>query len=552
MSIRRTFLIATIPALLLPAAARAQSVPDNTQDELPAEQAAVSGTWRTDAAPPLVMTLDEAIQIALVRNRSIKSARLEIDRAGHQVREGWAELLPQVDLNSQYTRNVRSVNPFAGSEAGGFFNTLGFIDWLAYNEQARTDEDPGSAPISLEEFFDRQAEGRREAGIQAPGGGDNPFSVPNVYRTGLTVTQALFDGRAAFGAIGASKWLVPMNRNAVDRQEQLLVQQVKQAWYGALLATEREKVLEQSVDRADDTMREIARQVAQGVTPKFQRLSAEVELANIETEYVQAANAADRALDDLKLTLGIPVEQPVSLRGDLRNRSDADLMNVSVEQAASIALQNRPDLEGARINIELQEIQLRVTRAEYLPTIDAFANLNYVGNVPDNRLSISTDPDDPFSYSSVERGYFDSAYWDYDFNVGFSLTWNLFNGFASRQRVQQNKINVQQAELEHEQLIQDVRAEVEGALRDLRASHTRMISQERNVARAELNYSYAQTRLEEGVAAPLEVREASEQLDQTHINYLQAVHDFLVARTAYEAATGTLDETVMNANITSN
>lgn len=525
-----------VAALLLPAALYAQSDPEEP----------VLGR------APIVMTLDEAIQIALVQNRSIKSARLEIDRAGHQVREGWAELMPQVDLSSQYTRNVRSVNPFAGSEAGGFFGTLGFIDWLAYNEQARTDADPVSAPISLEEFFDRQAEGRREAGIQLSGGSDNPFSVPNVYRSGLTVTQAIFDGRAAFGAIGASKWLVPMNRNAVDRQEQLLVRQVKQAWYGALLAMERENVLEQSVDRADDTMREIARQVAQGVTPKFQRLSAEVELANLETEYVQASNTADQALDNLKLALGIPVEQPVSLRGDLGNRSGADLLNVSVDQAAMIALQNRPDLESARINIELQEIQLRVTRAEYLPTINAFANLNYVGNVPDNRLSVSTDPNDPFTYNSVQRGYFDSAYWDWDFNVGFSLTWNLFNGLASRQRIQQNKINVLQAELEHEQLIQDVRAEVEGALRDLRASHTRMISQERNVERAELNYTFAQTRLGEGVAAPLEVREASDQLDQTQLNYLQAVHDFLVARTAYEAATGTLEETAANTNITSN
>ena len=77
-----------------------------------------------------------------------------------------------------------------------------------------------------------------------------------------------------------------------------------------------------------------------------------------------------------------------------------------------------------------------------------------------------------------------------------------------------------------------------------------MISQERNVERAELNYSFARTRLDEGVAAPLEVREASDQLDQTQLNYLQAVHDFLVARTAYEAATGTLDEAAPNTNIT--
>jgi outer membrane protein TolC len=40
------------------------------------------------------------------------------------------------------------------------------------------------------------------------------------------------------------------------------------------------------------------------------------------------------------------------------------------------------------------------------------------------------------------------------------------------------------------------------------------------------------------VATPLEVREASDQLDQTQLNFLQAVHDVLVAQSTYEAATG--------------
>ncbi|NNF03793.1 MAG: TolC family protein, partial [Rhodothermales bacterium] len=242
MSHRRILLLAAVVAvvtLVVPAHATAQSGTTQSDiDQSDMGQSDVDQSGLTESGPseplqdaPVVMTLDEAIQIALVQNRSILSARLEIDRAGHQVREGWAELLPQVDLNSQYTRNVRSPNPFAGSEAGGFFSTLGFIDWLSYNEQARTDSDPVSVPITLEEFFDRQAAGREQAGIQLSSG-DNPFSVPNVYRSGLSVSQAIFDGRAVFGALGASKWLVPMNRNAVDRQEQLLVQQVKEAWYG--------------------------------------------------------------------------------------------------------------------------------------------------------------------------------------------------------------------------------------------------------------------------------------------------------------------------------
>ena len=70
------------------------------------------------------------------------------------------------------------------------------------------------------------------------------------------------------------------------------------------------------------------------------------------------------------------------------------------------------------------------------------------------------------------------------------------------------------------------------------AARSRLRTQERNVDRAELNYSFVETRLQEGVASPIELREASDQLDQSRLNFLQAVHDLLVARSTFRTAIG--------------
>lgn len=500
-----------------------------------------SGTARAkpqNSSQDAVLTLDEALQIALINNLALKSQRLDLDNASAQIKEGWSELFPQIDLSSSYTRNIRTVNPFAGSQAGNFFQTLGFIDWLAFNEQARTDTDPDTVPIPANEFFLRQEAGLEAAGIRIETS-DNPFEIPNMYRTGVAVSQTIFDGRVLFGAKGAAKWLKPFMEKGVDRQEQLLIEDVKNSFYRSLLAQELVHVAELSVQRADRTREEMARQVAVGTTPKFQRLSAEVELANVETQLVQANNASAASLDELKLLIGMPVEQTLRLRGDLEAEVSESFQPFSVEEAIVAALQSRPDLEQASIAIELERIQLQVTRAEFLPDVSAFLNLNYIGNVPDNRTSIIADSDDPFTFSSSENGYFSSSYWDWDLNAGFNLSWNLFNGFATKQRIQQRKIALQQASFDHEYLMRSVRVEVEGVIRDLGAAQVRLIAQDQNVDRAELNYSFVETRLREGVASPIELREASDQLDQSRLNYLQAVHDFLVARSAYETAIGT-------------
>ena len=485
----------------------------------------------------LVLTLDEAIQIALVENIALENVKLDRDDTASQVKEGWSELFPKIDVNSSYTRNVRSANPFAGSDAGGLFETLGFINWLSFNEQARTDNDATSIPISIAEYFQRQQQGYENAGI-IRSGSDNPFSVPNVYNSGISIVQKLFDGRAIFGAYGASKWLKPFSEQAISLEEQRLINQVKTAWFGILLLKEQENVLQLSVDRSKRTLTEVSRQVTQGVAPKFQRLSAEVQLANQETQLVSASTNSSNAIDNLKLLLAIPARASVEIRGNLEGNLDGAMVGLSSEDAMAVALEKRPDLAQARIGIELEKIQLKVAMVEFLPTIDAFANFNYLGNVPDNRQVVTTSASDPFSFTQSSRGYFDTAYWDRSTNVGFRLKWNLFNGFASRQHVQQRKIAIQKAENSSEFLEQSIRIEVEQAIRNVRTARDRMMSQEKNVERAELNFEYAEARLKEGVATPLEVREASSQLDQSRLGYLQAVHDFLVARSSFEKSIG--------------
>lgn len=516
---RPSILIIALCALAAVAPARSQPVPGGPMAE------------------PLVLTLDEAVQIALVNNYAVRSAGLDVVNARAQVREAWGQVMPQVDVTSSYTRNVITANPFAGSEAGGLFGSFGYIDWLAYNEQARTDDDPSTEPIPLDEFMTRRQQGMANAGIQIDES-SNPFGVDNQIVNGISITQTLFSGQA-LAAIRGAQQLKDINQRGLDREQQLVIDRVRRAFYQALLAQQQAEVAVESTQRTAATVREVSRRVEQGVAPKFQRLSAEVELANLETQQVQMVNAAEATVDNLKMELGIPVQVPVHLRGELRANDLGRYVNISAQDAVAIALERRPDLEQAELAVALRGIDRQMTRAQYYPTVSAFANFNYNGNIPDNRTSVRADPDDPFRFSSRDRSFFSGDYWEPSLNVGMRLTWNIFNGFQTSAQLQQREVAVRQAEIDHEQLYQAVYLEVQQALRELEAARRRIQGQETNLERAELNYEYAIARLREGVATPLEEREASMQLDTSRLNYLQAIHDYLVAQSAFETAIGT-------------
>ncbi len=497
---------------------------------------------QTAATPPpaIALTLDEALEIARVQNYALQSIRLDVDNAQAQVREAWAGVLPDVALASSYTRNLKSANPFAGSDAGGLFGSLGFVDWLSYNERARTDSDANTIPISFGAYADSLNAGYDRAGISLSQS-DNPFSVPNSFQNQVSITQTLYNG-AAFAAIKGAKRLTGINERAVARQEQLIESQVQTQFFGALLAQEQARVVHLSVERAQQTENETARRVEAGTQPKFQRLSAEVQRANLESQFVQAQNAALQALDEFKFTLGIPVEQPVRLVGALEADDMGRLAAVSTDDLLRAALANRPDLEAARIAIELREINRDITRASYLPTLSAFANLGYSGSVPSSRTRVirdPADPDNPFAFSETTNGFFSDSYWQPSINVGLRLSWSLFNGFRTAAQVQQRQVEVDKARIDYERTIETVRLEVERAMQNVASAQTRILTQEQNVERAELNYQFADQRLGEGVASLLEVREASDQLDQSRLSYLQAVYDYLTAQAALESAVGT-------------
>lgn len=489
-----------------------------------------------ETSSPITLTLDDAIQVALNQNFDLQRTRLDVRNANAQVREAWGQVMPQIDVSGGYTRNVVTANPFAGSDVTGLFAGGNSSDWVAFNERARTDDDPSTTPITFQEFQERQQEAREAAGISL-GGGGNPFGVDNEFRSGISITQTLFNG-SAFSAISGAEQLKDVNQRAVDRQMQTVADRVRQAYYDALFAQERVQVLEQRVQRTRTTLQEVSTQVRQGVTPKFQRLSTEVELSNTQTQLVQAENGADLALDNLKNTLGISVDRPIRLDGSLEVNNPSLYREVSMERAVQTALDRRPDVEQARLAVELRQVQENTVRAEYLPRLSAVANFNYTGRVPDDRELTLSDPNDPFAFSTQSRGFFEDDFWNPSVSVGLQLSWNIFNGFQTSARVEQQQVAVRRAEIDFEQTRHAVELEVRRALRNLEDAQQRIQNQQQNIQRAETNYQFVSQRVQQGVSSQLELREASDQLDQSRLNYLQAAHDYLVALSAFETAVG--------------
>ncbi len=489
----------------------------------------------------LRLTLDEAVRIALENNFGLQDVMLDREEADQQVREAWGRVYPQVNASASYTRNLVTASPFAGSGADDLFAGLGAIDWLNYNERARTDGDPATDPLSFEEFRELQMRGYEEAGITPPSMDDDPFTVDNQFTASLAITQTLFNG-SAFAAIRGAEQFKKLSEDAVHRERQYVIDEVRSSYFSALLAWQQVEVLEKSVERLRRTAEDARRTVEQGLASRYEKLSAEVELVNLETDLIEAENQAQLALRSMNLLLNLDASRPIELEGDLTMSAMQPIGDLNLEEAVAMAKEHRPDLEQAEGFVAVNQINESINRSSYMPVVNAFANLDYIGRVPDNRTFIGSDPDapdSPFRFESEDRGFFHNNYWNPNVAVGINVSWSIFSGFQNKAQLEQSKIATRKSELQFQQLSRAIEVEVEQALRTLKTAERRIESQKRNIEQAEVNYEFSRTRLREGVGTSLEERQASMLLDQSRLSYLSAVHDYLVAVSQFELVLGT-------------
>lgn len=500
----------------------------------------IVSTQTSNTPKKVVMTLDEAIQIGLVNNYLLRAAALSQSEINSQVEEGFSNLYPKVNLSGNYQRNLLSSNPFAGSSAGSLFTGLGQIGWLGYNEQARTDNDPNSSPITLQEYYRRIAEGQAAAGIST-NSSSNPFAVENNFTGNIALNQTLYNAAIGEG-LRATRVLQSITAAGFLRQQQQVVSQIRGAFYRVMLAREQVSVLQNSMDRLSETTRDVGKTVQQGLAPRFQRLSAEVELGNLNTQKIVSTNNVALALSGLKLLVGLPMETEIDIQATweelTEKASEADGLNL--RDALDVAIQNRPDLVQAQKNIALQEIQKGVTIALGKPIVSAFSNISYLGRIPSNRTFSVQDTNDPFKFTKERNGLLSNDYWDPNITIGLQVVWSLYDGGTRKYQRQRNQLAIERAKIQELQLQESIRLEVEQAFLSLSSALERMSSQRQNIARAEENYRITSTRLREGVGNQLEERQASELLDQSKLAYAVATFDYLNAKNSLQTAMGKL------------
>jgi len=455
-----------------------------------------------ESGDTIALSLEEAVARAVESSQEIRLARAQMDQASAQVTAARAVALPQITANVGYTRTFAS--PFDTGARSELPDSLRFSPdpTAPLEERVRYLED--RAPI---------------AGLGGLGSlfGDLPFGRRNTYVAAITGTQLLYSG----GRVGAALRIAgdfeeAARLNLVEQAAEIELQ-VRTAYHRALLAQQMEEIALAAVEQAEAFLEEERLRHRAGRASDLDVMRAEVAAENLRPSLVQARNAAELALLDLKRLLDLPLKQPLVLTTELSPPSPSELATPPAASEESL-LNRRAALEAARRQVSIREQQVRIAKGAFLPTVSL--QMSYGRQLyPDRVFDFSTDPRT-----------------DWSATIGVQLP--IFEGFKRTAELDQARAELDAAKLQLAQLEEAIELQYRQALGERERAGAEIAARQRTVEQAERVYELTTLRYERGLATQLEVSEARLALLQARTNLAQALADFYIADAGVVRALG--------------
>lgn len=205
---------------------------------------------------------------------------------------------------------------------------------------------------------------------------NNPDGLTN-FRFAVTVRAPLFDQFQSRVRVRQAGLRRGQADRKTDRVEQQIRFEVVRSYYGLVLARVKEEVAVEAVRLAEADVRVSRDRVEAGTAVVSDLLAAEVQLAEMRQEQVQAAGDLVTARASLNTALGIAIETPHEVSGQLAGKQ---FEVAAVKDLIGEALRFRPDLRQAGLAVESGDAGVDAARGEYLPRVDVFANVGVSRN----------------------------------------------------------------------------------------------------------------------------------------------------------------------------
>ena len=338
---------------------------------------------------------------------------------------------------------------------------------------------------------------------------------PEDYNASLRVVQNLYTGGAVTSQLAIARLIEEKRTLEYQALVNRVSMDVRLAFYDVLLNRAKIRVREQSVRVYEEELKSQRERFETGTVGSLNVSRAEVALANEQPELIDAQTRLQNSELRLGQLIGVDGSgKPVSAlaAGQLQYAPKHPDINECLVYADA----TRPEIRARQIDVEIENQQLILDQSASRPRVEAFAGYEL--------------------YS--ERDPAVGPEFNHGFIVGLNATWHIFDGFATRGRLQATRARRDAALAALEAAKLSVSSDVRSAFLDLQQADRVLQSETRNVQNADEALEIAKGNLGAGLGTQLDVLQAASDVTRTRTTRLGAIylHNVALARLARACA----------------
>lgn len=428
---------------------------------------------------PLELTLEEAKLYALENNRTVENAELEVLIAEKKVWETTATGLPQVNASVSY-QNIFKV-PTVNFPSNAIVKNPG-QETPVFGELIETST--GTYALSMVE--------------------GQPIKLASKQNTtlNLTVSQLIFSGSYIVG-LQASRVYKQLSTEQLEKSKLDVKAEVTNTYYMILVLEENLNILENTLENVKKTEAEISEMLKEGFVEDTDLDQIKLNRMTIENGMNELSSQVEVSYQLLKMQLGLERNEKIALTDDIEKVTQ----DLPVEQLmkSDFELERNLSYRMLETQVELSELDLKLKKSEFLPTIAGFYRHEEITNAADFNTSI---PD----------------------LIGINVDIPIFHSAGRFAKVKQAKLTVVKTRNQKELAVQGLFLEVKQARSNFTTAVSSYNNEKKNLELSQKIYDKTLAKYKEGIASSMDLTQANNQILNIQSNYYQALLNMLQAK----------------------
>jgi outer membrane protein len=412
---------------------------------------------------PMELTVDQAIKLALANNPAQRISELEVKQYRYRLQQNF-NFLPEATLSGSKILDEKLMS----IEIPAFY--------------------PGAEPTRATLRFQKN------------------------YAFSFQIVQPVFTGgKLLFNYKNAEMdWKIAKEKEKNSEADTIL--NTRKMFYNIQILQELLKAHQEAYSLAESNYNNVKKSFDLGMVSRYDLLRSELAFSATKPDVLRVDNLLETSILGLKLMVGLPAAQEISLQGELGYRQ----LQLELAKLLQNSLKNRSELLQLQMQKKKIDNLLKMTWAQYIPNFSVVAT---------------------YSYQS-DYLKFTSGNWDDYFNISLGVNFPIFTGLKRSAQIGEMNVLRKIMDLNVKQLSDATQLEVESKYRTINQEYENIQLGVKNVDSAKEGVRIAELNYHEGMITILELNSSYNDLTRAKVNYLQALYNYNIVIAELEKLTG--------------